>query len=232
MELFAMRILFIRHGNPNYELDCLTDLGHEQAAAVAARLEGEGIEAVYSSTCGRAVETAAYTARLLGLEALPLDFIREIDWSPLDKSLPAVEGNPWLYCERLVREGKPLCDPDWRRDEFFASTQTPTSFDKVAKGIDSWLATLGFEREGLYYRKREEPYRTVAVFCHGGAFAATLSHLFNLPAPVAFYLFPFAQTGIIEIELHGVEGGLCTPRIGTSRQIDHLINGGIRITGL
>ena len=33
-----MRILFVRHGHPNYEKDCLTDLGHLHAAAAAERL--------------------------------------------------------------------------------------------------------------------------------------------------------------------------------------------------
>ena len=30
-----MRIIFVRHGHPNYELDCLTPLGKLQAQAVA-----------------------------------------------------------------------------------------------------------------------------------------------------------------------------------------------------
>ena len=53
-----MRILFVRHGHPNYELDCLTELGKKQAEAAALRLKDEGIEEIYASTCGRAFETA------------------------------------------------------------------------------------------------------------------------------------------------------------------------------
>ena len=30
-----MKIYFVRHGHPNYELDCLTPLGHRQAEAAA-----------------------------------------------------------------------------------------------------------------------------------------------------------------------------------------------------
>ena len=33
-----MRILFIRHGDPDYEHDCLTELGRRQALAVSERL--------------------------------------------------------------------------------------------------------------------------------------------------------------------------------------------------
>ena len=30
-----MKIIFVRHGHPNYQLDCLTELGHPQAEAAA-----------------------------------------------------------------------------------------------------------------------------------------------------------------------------------------------------
>jgi len=38
-----MRIIFVRHGHPNYEKDCLTPLGRQHAAAAAERLKDEGI---------------------------------------------------------------------------------------------------------------------------------------------------------------------------------------------
>ena len=39
-----MRIVFVRHGEPNYELDCLTENGKIHAAKAAERLKEEGIE--------------------------------------------------------------------------------------------------------------------------------------------------------------------------------------------
>ena len=49
-----MRIIFVRHGKPDYVHDCLTDAGKRQAAAAAERLAGEGITGIYASPCGRA----------------------------------------------------------------------------------------------------------------------------------------------------------------------------------
>ncbi len=43
-----MKILFIRHGHPNYEKNCLTELGHLHAAAVAQRLKNEEVEEIYA----------------------------------------------------------------------------------------------------------------------------------------------------------------------------------------
>ena len=37
-----MRLLLVRHGEPDYEKDCLTDLGIKQAEIVAKRLLDEG----------------------------------------------------------------------------------------------------------------------------------------------------------------------------------------------
>ena len=86
-----MRILFVRHGEPDYARDCLTDEGRRQAAAAAERLAGEGIQKIYASPLGRAHETAAFTARRLGLGIETLDWMREITWG--GPGLP-VEGHP------------------------------------------------------------------------------------------------------------------------------------------
>ena len=58
-----MKIIFIRHGNPDYQLDCLTELGHRQAEAAAETLCTMGIEKIFASTHGRAMETAEHTAK-------------------------------------------------------------------------------------------------------------------------------------------------------------------------
>ena len=74
-----MRIILIRHGDPNYEKDCLTELGHKQAAAAAQRLLSEDIDEIYSSPQGRAFQTAEYFSKASGIKDIHiLDFIREI----------------------------------------------------------------------------------------------------------------------------------------------------------
>lgn len=45
-----MKIIFVRHGHPDYANDCLTDLGNKQGEAVAKRLEKEKIDRFYSSS--------------------------------------------------------------------------------------------------------------------------------------------------------------------------------------
>ena len=60
-----MRILIIRHGDPDYEIDGLTEKGKREAALLAKRLEKEDITAVY---CRRLVilNKNGYFARNFG----------------------------------------------------------------------------------------------------------------------------------------------------------------------
>ena len=225
-----MRILFVRHGNPNYELDILTDLGHKQAAACAERLKGEGIERIFSSTCGRALETAAYTAEKYGLNVVRCDFIREINWSSKDGTPILEHGHPWLYAQKYVDGNRSLIDHDWESDPLYSKSNTPDSLHKVAAGLDDWMESLGYKREGYYYRVVEKRYNTVAMFCHGGAFAVSFAHIFNLPAPFAFKCVPLNQSGVVEITLGGEVGDLVSPQLGTSYGISHLRERGIEIT--
>jgi broad specificity phosphatase PhoE len=56
----------------------LTELGREQAAALAERLGDIALDAVYSSDLRRAVETAAVVAEAQGLEVVELPELREV----------------------------------------------------------------------------------------------------------------------------------------------------------
>ena len=81
-----MRLILVRHGQTNCNVenvwhgwdDCeLTAEGQLQAEAVATRLTGEPIEAVYSSDSRRALQTAAAIAAPHGLHPVPDAGLRE-----------------------------------------------------------------------------------------------------------------------------------------------------------
>ena len=64
-----MKLLFIRHGDPDYEHDTLTEKGHREAALLAEKLCKIPIDEFYMSPLGRAQDTAAYTLNKLGKKA-------------------------------------------------------------------------------------------------------------------------------------------------------------------
>ena len=61
-----MRLLLIRHADPDYANDALTEKGHERARLLAERLAYVAIDAIYASPMGRARLTADYTTRRRG----------------------------------------------------------------------------------------------------------------------------------------------------------------------
>ena len=72
-----MRLLFIRHGDPDYEHDTLTEKGKVEAGLLADIIDTFGIDDVYQSPLGRARDTARYSLDVLGKEAVTFDWLRE-----------------------------------------------------------------------------------------------------------------------------------------------------------
>jgi probable phosphoglycerate mutase len=72
-----MRILFIRHGDPNYVVDGLTDKGKVEAECLAKHIKEFGIDDVFVSPLGRAQETAEYSLKVLGKTATTCDWLKE-----------------------------------------------------------------------------------------------------------------------------------------------------------
>lgn len=216
-----MRIIFVRHGHPNYAKDCLTELGHRHAEAAALRLKDEGITSIFSSTCGRALETAQHLGELIGVEVVGCDFMREIAWGDVDGE-PYQNGHPWGIVEGMIARGEPIMDVNWRNHPEFARNRLLNCCDKVAEGADVWLASLGYVREGPYYRVKGGTRRTIAAFGHGGETAAMLTHLFNLPFPMACCAMGPDYTGVTIVDFPDRPGELVAPRFELMNDARHI----------
>lgn len=217
-----MRLVFVRHGHPDYERDCLTELGHRHAEAAAERLKDEGVERIFSSSCGRARETAEHLAAHLRLSVELRDFMREIRWGSADGKPIAHDGHPWTLADRMVERGEPLLNVGWMDADGFRGNRLLECAERVAAETDAWLQELGYSREGLYYRAGENTAHTAAVFGHGGASAAMLSHLFNLPFPFVCAAMGPDYTGITVVSLPDRPGELIAPRFEIMNDARHI----------
>lgn len=219
-----MRIIFVRHGHPNYELDCLTPLGHRHAAAAALRLQDEGIEKIFSSTCGRAWETASHTAKALSLPVEECPFMREIGWGTKEGAPLFRDGHPWDTADQMVLANLPLYQPDQLLQEPHCRNIARDYVEKIAADSDAFLESLGFQREGHYYRCLGQRYETVAAFGHGGASAAQFSRIMNLPFLYVCCCMPINYTGITVISLENKPGQLVTPKVELYNDARHIQN--------
>lgn len=217
-----MKIYFVRHGHPDYKNDCLTELGIKQAQAAALRLKNCNIERVFSSAKGRAIQTAEHTAKMIGLEVIPCSFINEIGWSSINGEPIFANGQPWAVAEMFVSEGKSICDTEWQTTDPFCKSFVVSNVQTVCEGIDAWLADLGYQREGDYYRvASNETVNAVAMFSHAGSFSAALSHILNIPFPQVCGILDIYCTSITVIELSGETDALITPKIRILNDAKH-----------
>lgn len=218
-----MKIYFVRHGHPDYKNDCLTELGHKHAEAAANRLKDSGIESIFSSSKGRALQTAEHTAKHLGLEVISCNFMREICWHSIDDEPILANGNPWNVADIHASEGKSLLDGDWRTNDPYCRSKMVECVEIVTLGLDAWLEELGYTREGEYYRVTgEDTEKTIAMFSHGGASSAALSHMFNIPFPQFCGAFYMDFTSITVVQLSNKKGELIYPKMLLFNDAKHI----------
>lgn len=74
-----MELWIIRHGDPDYVHDSLTEKGVREAKLLAERLSKYNISKIYCSPLGRAQKTASYTLEKLGMQAETLPWLREFE---------------------------------------------------------------------------------------------------------------------------------------------------------
>ncbi|MGB4658254.1 MAG: histidine phosphatase family protein, partial [Mobilitalea sp.] len=80
-----MKLIFVRHGDPDYKNDYLTDKGFREAGLLADRLTKLNIRDFYSSPLGRAKATAKVTLDRLDREAVVYDWLQEFPGTVIDE---------------------------------------------------------------------------------------------------------------------------------------------------
>lgn len=221
-----MRLIFVRHGEPDYANDCLTENGRLQAQSTAERLQKEPLKAIYSSPMGRAVQTASYTAQKLGLEIHQLDFMHEINWGSADPQNPLeYEGHIWTLGYQLLAEHPEFVgSPDWKYHHFFRDNVCMEYYDRISNEIDSWLAQYGLVRKNGLYERQRYCDDTIALFAHGGSGAILFSHVLNLPLPFVLTTMPYGVCSVSVIFFDTQTDKLIVPRLELFNDMGHIEN--------
>jgi broad specificity phosphatase PhoE len=176
----------VRHGEPavfgriNGRLNgiFLSPKGRAEISAVAERLAGEGIEAIYASPLDRTRETAEILAARLGLPAAFSDDLIELDFGE------------WtgLTFEQVKADKRWLV---WQSCRSIAAIPGGESWRNVQKRIVGALFAL----------RQSHPDGTVVLASHGDVIRAAL--LFALGMPLDFYArleIGLASTSTIRLE--------------------------------
>ena len=224
-----MLLYIVRHGDPNYEKDCLTERGKLQAEAVGTRIFDSGIREIYSSPMGRARETAEPACRLLGLPCRIEDWSHEVEDQRLTpfpdgrmKSVTSVQ-NTYYRADGAI---------DLPYDRAFDAPGFSTSAmdaaaDYIVQGGRDFLERLGYREEAGVYRILRPNEDRVALFCHSVMARAWISHLLHIPIHLMWSGFQITHTGVTILEFKNNENGLTAPYCRGFSDMSHLYAAGL-----
>lgn len=197
-----MRIIFIRHGDPDYVNDTLTEKGKREAELLSRRVRKWKVKDFYCSPLGRAQATSIPSLEALNQKAVTYDWLREFYYPIIDPTTGR-EGVCWDFMPSYWTKEPLFYDKDhWHEAEIFQSNpNTKPKFDEVCAGIDGILARYGYVRDGNLYRTPEDgqnPYceDTIVIFCHLGVTFAMMSHLLGIAPTLLWQNFFIAPSSV------------------------------------
>ena len=179
-----MDIVFIRHGQPKWAVDglsqtdpFLTDLGQEQAALAANRIEKANPQAteLVVSPALRSQQTAKPIAAQTGLTISTVDDLLEVgmpDWT-------GVSEEAVIDIFRTTKHRTP--------EEWWSGLEGGESFrdfhNRVTSALDNLLAERGVTKDpndpGLWHCDNEDA--RILIVAHGGTNSVCLTHLLGVP---------------------------------------------------
>ncbi len=219
-----MRLLLIRHGDPDYAVDGLTETGRREAELLAERIAPMEVAEYFVSTMGRARETARPTLEKAGREALPCDWLREFS---IGVHRPDRAGElsyvPWDWLPQDWLKDPILLDRErWHEHPVFTEMDVKGAYDRVIEAFERVLADHGYVREGLYYRAERPNSETLVFFCHFGLSCVLMSRLMNVSPMVLWHGLAMAPSSVTTIYTEERRPGIASFRASAVGDVSHL----------
>ncbi len=222
-----MLLYFIRHGDPIYTPDSLTEQGTKQADALAKRLVKSKINKIYSSTSNRSVLTAKPTCNLLNIEPTLLDWCNEkysyeefTGYNSENKRYFLMDCDNYrkLFVSKRIRD----LQFNWYEDESFADMKCKSGMERILTKTEDFLEELGYKhnRENCTYTAVNPNDDRVALFAHAGFGSVFLSCLLDIPYPIFATRFGMGHSNITVVEFR--ERNIVVPRVLTFSNDSHL----------
>lgn len=201
-----MYLYFIRHAQPDYEHDSITEEGKLQAEKLAQWFSDIKIDELYHSSMGRACETASYIAKKLNLTPKSLDWAREVKWGKAngDANDPL---SPWAIKDKIIQTNH--CYPEgesWKNIDEIQGNKIVGDIDEHCLALDNFLAEHGYIRENQLYKAENPNEKTVVIVCHGGVISAFISYLTNTPFFQYISHMGSDLTAVTKIHFRGNQG--------------------------
>lgn len=191
-----MKLIFIRHGDPDYEKDSLTEKGWKEAALLAERVAKWNVKEFFVSPLGRAKDTAKISLEKIGRTAKTLDWLREF-FVLVDDPIDGKKRIPWDFLPSWWTKQELFYDRDhWVFEPHLAAGLVNEKQEKVIQSMDKLLAEHGYLRKEWYYEVLHGNSDTLVFFCHMGVQLLLLSHFLGVAAPILWHGMFIAPTAV------------------------------------
>ncbi len=221
-----MKLLIVRHADPDYSIDSLTATGWKEAELLSHRLSRTPADAYYVSPLGRAQDTASLTLKKMGRTAETLKWLQE--FSPriikpgMDRSSCVWDWLPEVWTKEPL-----YYDPDgWYNTDAMVSVNAKQEYQWVTEEFDRLLAFHGYKREGMYYHATRPNRDTIVLFCHFGVECVLLSHLMHVSPMPLWHGLCAAPSSVTTIYTEERREGIASFRISAFGDISHLYAAG------
>ena len=218
-----MRLIIVRHGDPDYSIDSLTDTGWKEAKLAAERLSQMNIKAFYVSPLGRAKDTASCTLEKMNRQAETKEWLRE--FSPrinrpdvTDKKKLAWD---WLP-QDWTKEPRFYDANEWYNVSVMQEAHVKEEYEWVCSSFDELLAEYGYRREGKYYKVEKPNMDTIVFFCHFGLECVLLSHLMSVSPMILWHGMCAAPSSMTTVYTEERREGIASFRMAAFGDTSHL----------
>lgn len=218
-----MKILIVRHADPDYSIDSLTEKGWREAEYLSERLSRLPVKAFYVSPLGRAKDTASCTLKKVNARAEECEWLREFqpDISRPDVTSHRTIAWDWLPQDWMQEETYFKYDT-WQDTKIFKESQVGEEYEWVTECLDELLKRHGYYREGHFYRAERPNNDTIVLFCHFGVACVLLSHLLNISPMVLWHGLCAAPSSVTTLATEERRKGIASFRMLSFGDISHL----------
>lgn len=230
-----MKLVIVRHGDPDYEIDSLTETGWKEARLVAERIAKLDVKEFYVSPLGRAQDTASCTLEKMGRTATTYEWLKEfpprikrpdvvrafVEKGKKAEDAPEIIAWDWLP-EDWTRVPDFYDRENWGNHEAMKNGHVREEYDRVCGNFDALLEKHGYKREENYYRVMKANRDTLVFFCHFGLECVLVSHLTGISPMILWQNFCAAPTAVTTIITEERREGIASFRVNSFGDISHL----------
>ncbi len=178
-----MELIFIRHAEPDYENNTLTEKGFKEAEFLGQFLKDQKIDAMYVSPLNRARYTANAILKYnndfkVEYKDCLIEFHEQVDLPYLKNSIT------WDFRTSLLKDDKIFDNKKWREIEYLNNEKLLSRYESNKKDFLKILEKHGYKKDGNIFKVIKPNHDKIVFVCHFGIISYMLSTLLNI-SPIA-----------------------------------------------